>query len=78
MTRCLATSRPGTTDHLIYLVSGAIRTASPAFLARFGDRVTYEDITWSASSAQDNGLQVEEEEEGLSRLEHELTDFAAG
>ena len=47
MTRCLAIIEEllGTTDHLIYLASGAYQNSfARVYLARFGDRVTYRDI----------------------------------
>ena len=77
MTRCLAIIEEllETTDHLIYLVSGAYQNSfARVYLARFGDRVTYRDIRTEVGLVnKDNSLQVD-----ISRLEHELTDFMAG
>ena len=47
MTRCLAIMEEllETTDHLIYLASGAYQNSfARTYLARFGDRVMYKDI----------------------------------
>ena len=77
MTRCLAIIQEllETTDHLIYLASGAYQNSfARVYLARFGDRVTYRDIRTEVGLVnKDNSLQVD-----LLRLEHELTDFMAG
>ena len=77
MTRCLAIIEEllETTDHLIYLASGAFQNSfARVYLARFGDRVTYRDIRTEVGLVnKDNSLQVD-----ISRLEHELTDFMAG
>ena len=77
MTRCLAIIEEllETTDHLIYLASGAYQNSfARVYLARFGDRVTYRDIRTEVGLVnKDNSLQVD-----ISRLEHELTDFMAG
>ena len=77
MTRCLAIIEEllETTDHLIYLASGAYQNSfARVYLARFGDRVTYKDIRTEVGLVnKDNSLQVD-----IPRLEHELTDFMAG
>ena len=77
MTRCLAIIEEllETTDHLIYLASGAYQNSfARVYLARFGDRVTYRDIRTEVGLVnKDNSLQVD-----IPRLEHELTDFMAG
>ena len=77
MTRCLAIIQEllETTDHLIYLASGAYQNSfARVYLARFGDRVTYRDIRTEVGLVnKDNSLQVD-----IPRLEHKLTDFMAG
>ena len=77
MTRCLAIIEEllETTDHLIYLASGAYQNSfARVYLARFGDRVTYRDIRTEVGLVnKDNSLQVD-----IPRLEHELIDFIAG
>ena len=77
MTRCLAIIEEllETTDHLIYLASGAYQNSfARVYLARFGDRVTYRDIRTEVGLVnQPNSLQVD-----IPRLEQELTDFMAG
>ena len=77
MTRCLAIIEEllETTDHLIYLASGAYQNSfARVYLARFGDRVTYRDIRTEVGLVnKENSLQVD-----IPRLEHELTDFMAG
>ena len=77
MTRCLAIIEEllETTDHLIYLVSGAYQNSfARVYLARFGDRVTYRDIRTEVGLVnKDNSLQVD-----IPRLENELSDFIAG
>ena len=77
MTRCLAIIEEllETTDHLIYLASGAFQNSfARVYLARFGDRVTYRDIRTEVGLVnKDNSLQVD-----IPRLEHELNDFVAG
>ena len=77
MTRCLAIIEEllETTDHLIYLASGAFQNSfARVYLARFGDRVTYRDISTEVGLVnQPNSLQVD-----IPRLEHELIDFMAG
>ena len=77
MTRCLAIIEEllETTDHLIYLASGAYQSSfARVYLARFGDRVTYRDIRTEVGLVnKDNSLQVD-----IPRLEHELIDFMAG
>ena len=77
MTRCLAIIEEllETTDHLIYLASGAFQNSfARVYLARFGYRVTYRDIRTEVGLVnKDNSLQVD-----IPRLEHELTDFMAG
>jgi UDP:flavonoid glycosyltransferase YjiC (YdhE family) len=76
MTRCLAIIEEllETTDHLIYLASGTYQNSfARVYLARFGDRVTYNDIRTEVGLVnQPNSLQVD-----IPRLEHELTDFMA-
>ena len=76
MTRCLAIIEEllETTDHRIYLASGAFQNSfARVYLARFGDRVTYNDIRTEVGLVnQPNSLQVD-----IPRLEHELTDFMA-
>ena len=76
MTRCLAIIEEllETTDHRIYLASGAFQNSfARVYLARFGDRVTYNDIRTEVGLVnQPNSLQVD-----IPRLEHELTDFIA-
>ena len=64
-----------TTDHLIYLASGAYQNSfARVYLARFGDRVTYRDIRTEVGLVnKENSLQVD-----IPHLEHELTDFVAG
>ena len=77
MTRCLAIIEEllETTDHLIYLASGAYQNSfARTYLARFGDRVVYKDIRTEVGLVnKENSLQVD-----IPRLEHELTDFMAG
>nr|WP_321302551.1 hypothetical protein [uncultured Trichococcus sp.] len=77
MTRCLAIIEEllETTDHLIYLASGAFQNSfARVYLARFGDCVTYRDLCTEVGLVnKDNSLQVD-----IPRLEHELTDFMAG
>ena len=77
MTRCLAIIEEllETTDHRIYLASGAYQNAfARVYLARFGDRVTYNDIRTEVGLVnQANSLQVD-----IPRLEHELNAFIAG
>ena len=77
MTRCLAIIEEllETTDHLIYLASGAYQNSfARTYLARFGDRVVYKDIRTEVGLVnKGNSLQVD-----IPRLEHELTDFMAG
>ena len=77
MTRCLAIIEEllETTDHLIYLASGAYQNSfARVYLARFGDRVAYRDIRTEVGLVnKDNSLQVD-----IPRLENELTDFIAG
>ena len=77
MTRCLAIIEEllETTDHLIYLASGAYQNSfARVYLARFGDCVIYRDIRTEVGLVnKDNSLQVD-----IPRLEHELTDFMAG
>ena len=74
MTRCLAIIEEllETTDHLIYIASGAYQNSfARVYLARFGDRVTYNDIRTEVGLVnQPNSLQVD-----IPRLEQELTDF---
>lgn len=76
MTRCLAIIEEllETTDYRIYLASGAFQNSfARVYLARFGDRVTYNDIHTEVGLVnQPNSLQVD-----IPRLEHELTDFIA-
>ena len=63
MTRCLAIMEEllETTDHLIYLASGAFQNSfARVYLARFGDRVTYRDIRTEVGLVnKDNSLQVD-------------------
>ena len=77
MTRCLAIIEEllETTDHLIYLASGAFQNSfARVYLARFGDRVIYRDILTEVGLVnKTNTLQVD-----TPRLEQELTDFMAG
>ena len=77
MTRCLAIIEEllETTDHLIYLASGAYQNSfARTYLARFGDRVVYKDIRTEVGLVnKQNSLQVD-----IPRLEQELTDFMAG
>jgi hypothetical protein len=77
MTRCLAIIEEllETTDHLIYLASGAYQNSfARVYLARFGNRVTYRDIQTEIGLVnKENTLQVD-----IPRLEQELTDFMAG
>ena len=77
MTRCLAIIEEllETTDHLIYLASGAFQNSfARVYLARFGDRVIYRDILTEVGLVnKENTLQVD-----IPRLELELTDFMAG
>jgi UDP-N-acetylglucosamine transferase subunit ALG13 len=77
MTRCLAIIEEllETTDHLIYLASGAYQNSfARTYLARFGDRVVYKDICTEVGLVnKENSLQVD-----IRRLEQELTDFMAG
>ena len=76
MTRCLAIIEEllETTDHLIYLASGAYQNSfARTYLARFGDRVVYKDIRTEVGLVnKENSLQVD-----IPRLEHELTGFMA-
>jgi UDP:flavonoid glycosyltransferase YjiC (YdhE family) len=76
MTRCLAIIEEllETTDHLIYLASGAFQNSfARVYLARFGDRVIYNDIRTEVGLVnQPNSLQVD-----IPHLEQELTDFMA-
>ena len=76
MTRCLAIIEEllETTDHLIYLASGAYQNNfARVYLACFGDRVIYRDIRTEVGLVnKDNSLQVD-----IPRLEHELTGFMA-
>ncbi|CZR09456.1 hypothetical protein [Trichococcus ilyis] len=76
MTRCLAIIEEllETTNHRIYLASGVFQNSfARVYLARFGNRVTYNDIRTEVGLVnQPNSLQVD-----IPRLEHELTDFIA-
>ena len=76
MTRCLAIIEEllETTDHLIYLASGAYQNSfARTYLARFGDRVVYKDIRTEVGLVnKENTLQVD-----IPRLEQELNDFMA-